>query len=182
MLLWMLFSRRYSMNIILCTSLKSLNINLYNFWTLSSECFFFKSNPLKASLWMPISVCVKLSDLFLSFLESFIFYRIMSFKILNIAVKCSRSSFLNAPIRPLLKRGKTRTGIFLASAEIISMLKYERYYKLLAKTFHLPKYKKLFNKSGFFLLLGSESYFLKYKKVPLPEIYGFFSGFSCPEI
>ena len=106
----------------------------------------------------------------------------MSFKILNIAVKCSRSSFLNAPIRPLLKRGKTRTGIFLASAEIISMLKYERYYKLLAKTFHLPKYKKLFNKSGFFLLLGSESYFLKYKKVPLPEIYGFFSGFSCPEI
>ena len=118
---------------------------------------------------MPISVCVKLSDLFLSFLESFIFYRIMSFKILNIAVKCSRSSFLNAPIRPLLKRGKTRTGIFLASAEIISMLKYKNFFKLESRKFHFPKYKKIF-KSRFFYFSSSESYFMKYKKVPFPKV------------
>ena len=45
----------------------------------------------------------------------------MSFKIPNIAMKYSRSSFVKAPIRPLLKKAKARAEISLASAEIISM-------------------------------------------------------------
>ena len=45
----------------------------------------------------------------------------MSLKIANIAVKYSRSFFVKTPIQPLLKRTKARTGIFLASAVIISL-------------------------------------------------------------
>ena len=78
----------------------------------------------------------------------------MSFKILNIVVKCSRSFFRKAPIRPLLKRTKARTGIFLTSPEIITILKYEKLSKLGARN-------KLFE-SGFFL-------FFKLGKL-LPEI------------
>ena len=36
-------------------------------------------------------------------------------------MKYSRSSFVKAPIRPLLKKAKARAEISLASAEIISM-------------------------------------------------------------
>ena len=45
----------------------------------------------------------------------------MSFKIPNIAVKCSRSFFLIASVQPLLQRTKASMMIFLASAKIISM-------------------------------------------------------------
>ena len=41
----------------------------------------------------------------------------MSFKILNIAVKCSRSFFLKSPIRPLLKQNLTR---FCAEYKILN--------------------------------------------------------------
>ena len=45
----------------------------------------------------------------------------MSFKIPNIAMKYSRSSFVKDTIQPLLKQIKARAEISLASAEIISM-------------------------------------------------------------
>ena len=45
----------------------------------------------------------------------------MSFKIANIAMKYSRSSFVKDTIQPLLKQIKARAEISLASAEIISM-------------------------------------------------------------
>ena len=118
---------------------------------------------------MPIPVCVRLSDLFYNFPECSIFYTILSFKILNVAVKCSRRFFLKAPIRPLLKLMNARTDSFLASAEIISMLKYKKFFKLGARKFCFPKYKKLF-KSDFFCFSSSKSCFLKYKKVPFPKI------------
>ena len=51
----------------------------------------------------------------------YFFYTVISFKIPNIAVKCSTSFFLKAPIRAPLKRTKTRIMIFLNSDEKISM-------------------------------------------------------------
>ena len=45
----------------------------------------------------------------------------MPFRILNITVKCSRSFFLKVPIGALMKGTKVRTGIFLASVEIVSI-------------------------------------------------------------
>ena len=44
----------------------------------------------------------------------------MSFKILNIAVKCSRSFFLKSPIRPLLKQNLTRFCNFCAEYKILN--------------------------------------------------------------
>ena len=45
----------------------------------------------------------------------------MPFRIPNITVKCSSSFFLKAPIGALMKGTKVRTGIFLASVEIVSL-------------------------------------------------------------
>ena len=60
---------------------------------------------------MPILVCIEHSDSLQDFPECSIFYTDMSFKLPNIAMKCSRSFFSQG----------SNHGDFPTSAEIISM-------------------------------------------------------------
>ena len=62
---------------------------------------------------MPIPVCIEHFDLFENFPESSIFYTIMSAEKPNMAMKYSKTFFLKAPIRPLLKWTKARIGLSL---------------------------------------------------------------------
>ena len=69
----------------------------------------------------------------------------MSFKILNMAEKCSGSFFLKAPIRHLLKRTKASMGICLTPAEMISMVKLKKVLLESKKGFLLRRCKKIYN-------------------------------------
>ena len=61
-----------------------------------------------------------------------------------------------------------------------SFLKYKKLFKLGARTFHFRKYN--FLRAGSFYFLNMESYFLKYKKIPFPEIQRILLRFPFPEI
>ena len=71
---------------------------------------------------MSVLFYVEHSDLFLKFPESFIFYTNMAFKIQNIVVKCSRTFFLKAPMRPLLKQNFCRLSNFHAEYKTLNTL------------------------------------------------------------
>ena len=49
------------------------------------------------------------------------------------------------------------------------LLKYEKFFKVETRKSFFPKYEKFLRVSSFYLS-SSESYFMKYEKIPFPEI------------